>query len=70
MRLYDISREEIEETIEAPDAKDKEGRYDVAYKTFPERFGSLPLKVLYILEDEPIVISAYPLRRVRWREQR
>lgn len=69
IRLYQISREEIEETIEAPDSTGKEGRHDIAYKLFPARFGSLPLKVVYVLEDEmPFVITAYPLRQVHWRK--
>jgi hypothetical protein len=68
-RLYDISREEIEETIQAPHRVDREGRYHIAYRTFRERFGSLPLKVVYVVEDEePFVISAYPLKRARWRK--
>jgi hypothetical protein len=45
MRLYQIAREEIEETIQAPDFVGREGRYHIAHKTFPSRFGSLPLKV-------------------------
>lgn len=70
MRLYQITREEIEKTIQIPDRMDREGHYHIAYKTFPEHFGSLPLKVVYLIEEELLVISAYPLRRVRWREQK
>jgi hypothetical protein len=70
VRLYRISREEIEETIHAPDRIGKEGRYTVAHKTFPGRFGSLPLKVVYVVEREAVVIFAYPLRRVWWRRRK
>ena len=70
MRLYRISLEEITETIQAPDLLDKEGRYNIAYKTFQGRFGSLPLKVIYVVEQEAVVVSAYPLRRVRWRKRK
>jgi len=69
MRLYQISREEIQKTIEAPDSKDKEEHGEIAYKLFPEHFGSLPLKVVYVLKDnEPFVITAYPLRQAHWRK--
>jgi hypothetical protein len=67
MRLYQVSREEIEECIETPDQRDKEGRYYVAYKIFPGRFRSLPLKVVYIMDNEPVVVTVYPVRGVRWR---
>ena len=67
MRLYHISREEIEEVIQGPDRIGREGRYHVAYKTFHGHFGSLPLKVVYVIHEEPVVITAYPLRRVHWR---
>ena len=46
MRLYRIAPEEIEATIQDPDVAGKEGRYHTAHKTFPGRFGSLPLKVI------------------------
>lgn len=67
MRLYRIATGEIEKTIQTPDFFGREGRYHIAHKTFPGRFGSLPLKVIYVVEEEPIVISAYPLRGIRWR---
>ena len=54
--------------MQGPDRTEREGRYHVVYKTFPEHFGSLPLKVIFILEDQPVIISAYPLRRVQWRK--
>ncbi|MBI2348680.1 MAG: DUF4258 domain-containing protein [Deltaproteobacteria bacterium] len=69
MRLYQISREEIETTIAAPDSTDKEEHGEIAYKLFPDRFGTSPLKVVYVLEDdEPFVITAYPLRQAHWRK--
>jgi hypothetical protein len=67
MRLYQISSEEIEECIKTPDERGKEGRYHVAYKIFPGRFSSLPLKVVYALDKEPVVVTVYPVRGVRWR---
>ena len=70
MRLYRIAREEIEETIQTPDFVGREGRYHIAHKVFPGRFGSLPLKVVYVVERGPVVISAYPLRGVRWRKRK
>jgi len=70
MRLYRITRTEIEETIQASDFAGREGRYHIALKTFPGRFGSVPLKVIYVVEQEAFVVSAYPLRGVRWRKKR
>ena len=64
MRLYRISREEIEETLAQPDRVEVEGTRKVAYKTLPSRFGGLPLKVVYVEEaGEIVVITAYPLKR-------
>lgn len=70
MRLYRIARGEIEETIQTPDFTAREGRYHIAHKSFPGRFGSLPLKVIFVVEKEPIVISVYPLRGIRWRTKK
>jgi len=70
MRLYQIAREEIEETIQAPDFVGREGRYHIAHRTFPGRFGSLPLKVIYVVEEEAVVVSVYPLKGVRWGKKR
>ena len=67
MRLYQISRDEIEESIKTPDERDKEGRYHVAYKIFSDRFSSLPLKVVYAVDKEPFVVTVYPVRGTRWR---
>ncbi len=64
MRLYRISREEIEDVLAHPDRVEAEGPRRVAYKTFPSRFGGLPLKVVYVEEQgEIVVITAYPLKR-------
>lgn len=68
MRLYGISLREIETTVQAPEVADQEGRYQIALKSFPGRFGSLPVKVVYIVNGDPVVITAYPLRQVRWRK--
>lgn len=63
MRLYGIHKEEIEQTIQSPEQTEQEGRYQVASKTFPGRFGDNPLKVVYVIEDDVVVITAYPLRK-------
>jgi len=63
LRLYGIEKREIEEVIQMPEHTEQEGRQHIAYKTFPERFGDKPLKVIYVIEDEVIVITAYPLRK-------
>lgn len=63
MRLYGIQKQEIEQAIQAPERLEQEGRYQVAYKTFPGRFDGKSLKVVYVIEDDIVVITAYPLRK-------
>lgn len=64
MRLYRITRDEIEQTLAQPDRVDREGRYRVAYKRFPQRFSGFPLKVVYVEEEnEIVVVTVYPLKR-------
>jgi len=64
MRLYGIAQEDVEQTIAKPDRgpKVESNRY-VVYRTLP-KFGCLPLKVIYVLEGEHMVIlSASPLKK-------
>ena len=64
MRLYDISIADVEMVLSAPDRHDQEGSYLVAYRQFFRRFGNLPIKVVYVIEEERVVIvSVYPLKR-------
>jgi hypothetical protein len=64
IRLYDIDLADIEETVEAPERVDHEGKRISAYRTFSGKYHQHPLKVVYIVEeDEIVVITAYPLRR-------
>src|SRR2546422_6436589 len=63
MRLYGIQEQEVDDAIEVPDRTEREDRYHVVYKTFHGRFGDKPLKVVYILEDDVVLITVYPLRR-------
>lgn len=63
MRLYGIRHDEVLQTVESPDNRDKEGHKNVAYKTFPDRFSNLPLKVIYVIEDDVKVITTYPLKK-------
>ena len=63
MRLYGISPTDIEVTVGAPDRRDQEGEYLIAYRQFLRRYGNLPLKVIYVVEDDVVVISVYPLKK-------
>ena len=63
MRLYGIKESEIKETIDSPDKEEMEGNKKIAYRVFPERFSALPLKVVYVVEDDIAVITAYPLKK-------
>lgn len=64
MRLYDISRADVEETIASPGQAEQEGERILAYRSFGERFSGQPLKVVYVVEnDETVIITAYPLKR-------
>lgn len=63
MRLYGISAADVEATIQQPDRRDQEENYLIAYRQFFRKYGNLPLKVVYVIEEEPIIISAYPLKK-------
>lgn len=63
MRLYGIKESEIREAIDSPDKEETEGNKKIAYKTFPNRFSGLPLKVAYVVEGDKIVVTTYPLKK-------
>jgi len=63
MRLYRIKESEIQEAIHSPDKEETKENKKIAYKTFPNRFSGLPLKVVYVVEDDTVVITAYPLKK-------
>lgn len=63
MRLYGISTTDVELTIKHPDHRDQEGDYLIAYRQFFRKYENLPLKVVYVIEGEPIVITVYPLKK-------
>ena len=68
MRLYEITKRDIQKTVELPNIADKEGEKMIAFKTFRDRFSGFPLKVVYNkIEDELFVITVYPLKRKMWR---
>jgi hypothetical protein len=68
LRFYEISKQDIQKTVELPDIVDKEGEKMIAIKNFQDRFSGFPLKVVYEkIEDELFVITAYPLKKKMWR---
>lgn len=68
MRLYNISEIDIRNTIDYPDVSGREGNKVVAVKKFSDKYSGYPLKVVYEkIENEIIVITAYPLKKKIWR---
>lgn len=65
MRLYGISQEDVQQVMENPDrGPDSEGDRFAVSKLLGMRFSGMPLKVIYVLEgDRIVVLSAYPLKR-------
>lgn len=63
MRLYGISSLDVEATVEHPDRRDQEGEYQIAYRQFFRKYGNLPLKVVYVVEADIVIVTAYPLQR-------
>jgi hypothetical protein len=63
MRLYRIKESEIQGAIDSPEREETEGDLFIAYRTFPGRFSGLPLKVVYVVEDDKVVVTAYPLKK-------
>jgi len=74
MKLYEIATEDIEEVIKSPNSEPKieRDRY-VVYRILGSKFKAMPLKVVYVIEnDDLVVLSAYPLKKSyrrgeRWR---
>lgn len=63
MRLYGITAEDVELILSMSHHRDQEGEYLIAYRHFVRRFGDDPVKVVYVIEDEPVIVSVYPLKR-------
>jgi hypothetical protein len=64
IRLYKIKKEDIEEVLEKAETRyTEEGRH-IAIKRIKGKFGNMPLKVIYMIEnDDKIIITVYPLRK-------
>jgi hypothetical protein len=68
MRLYKISEADILSAVESPQVSDTEENRTVAIKKFRDKFLGYPLKVVYEkMEDEIIILTAYPLKKKLWR---
>ena len=63
MRLYGITATDIELAITDADRREEEGGYHIAYRQFFRRFGNYPLKIVYVIEEETVIVSVYPLRK-------
>ena len=63
MRLYGITVTDVDMVLAAPDSRDQEGEYLIAYRQFFRRFENLPLKVVYVIEEQPVIVSVYPLKK-------
>lgn len=63
MRLYGITIADIELALANPDRRDGEDEYLIAYRQFFRRFHNLPLKVVYVIEEQPVIVSVYPLKK-------
>jgi hypothetical protein len=68
MRLYKISEMDILNTIKSPEGSTKEEERLIAMRKFPGKFSGYPLKVVYQKsDDEPFIITVYPLKKETWR---
>ena len=63
MRLYGITAADVELILAAPDRRDEEDKYLIAYRHFFRRFGDVPVKVVYVIEEQLVIVSVYPLKR-------
>ncbi|MGB2803429.1 MAG: DUF4258 domain-containing protein [Candidatus Zixiibacteriota bacterium] len=64
VKLYEIGLEDIEEVLEKAKIRDTEEDRHIAIKRIKRKFGNLPLKVVYMIEnDDKIIITAYPLKK-------
>jgi hypothetical protein len=67
-KLYKIAPNNIKRTIEKPDSTDRENDKSVAIRRFPDKYFGYPLKVVYKIEkEEVIIVTVYPLKRKDWR---
>jgi len=69
MKLYGISAEDVRLTLEQADSVEhQEDGLFAATKAFGTTHGDYPLKVVYIEENNRlVVVTAYPLKRRVWR---
>lgn len=64
MRLYGIQEADLIAVLDSPDSLSVEEDRRIAAKSIPKRFYGFPLKVVYTVKgDEVIIITAYPLTR-------
>ena len=63
MRLYGVTIADVELAIAAPDRRDQEDNYFIVYRQFFRRFGNAPLKVVYVIERDPVIVTVYPLQK-------
>lgn len=67
MRLYGITVADVERVLSDPDRRDEEGKYLIAYRQFFRRFDNAPLKVVYAVENDTVIVTVYPLKETYWR---
>ena len=64
IKLYKILTEDIEEVLEEAEIRYIEQDRHVAIKRITGKYENMPLKVVYMIEnDDKIIITAYPLRK-------
>ena len=64
MRLYKITKHDIQTVIDNPEIKIKEKDKVIAISKIKNKFHNLPLKVVYKIENSlNIIITAYPLKK-------
>ncbi len=67
MRLYKISKDEIQNVIEKPQSLMQEGKKFIAISKLKGKFKERILKVVYVIEnDTKIVITIYPLKKLKY----
>jgi hypothetical protein len=69
MKLYEITPKDVEEVIKNPATEPaiERNRYVVS-QVIGSKFKGKPLKVIYVIEnDDPVILSAYPLKKSYWR---
>ncbi len=64
IKLYKIRMEDIEEVLKEGEIRHIEEDKYIALKRIKGKFGNMPLKVVYTMEnDDKIIITVYPLKR-------